>query len=51
VDQINDMIVQFRRTILAGVACPALALHLSTPSNVVSLHAKGEGRGDTGRAL
>jgi len=51
VEQIIDMIVQFRRTILAGIACPALALHLSTPSNVVSLHAKGEGRGDTGRAL
>ena len=44
VDQVVDLIVQFRRTILNGVACPALALYPGTTTNIAGLHAEAEGR-------
>lgn len=50
VEQIIDLIVQFRRTILTGVSCPSLALQLAASSNVVSLHSRTEARGES-RAL
>ena len=46
VDQVIDMIVQFRRTILAGVTCPALALHPSATTGVAGLHGKPENRAE-----
>jgi len=50
-EQIIHLIVQFRRAILTGMECPALALHTGTTSSVSSLHARPEGRSEPGREL
>jgi flagellar protein FlbD len=42
VEQVIEMIVQFRRTILTGLACPALGLPLGTTTNLAGLQAKSE---------
>jgi len=49
VDEIIDLIVRFRRTILTGLECPALALHQGTNANAVKFHAKSEGHHELGR--
>jgi flagellar protein FlbD len=51
VEQIIDLIVQFRRTILTGAPCPALALHGGTSSHAARMHGRSEGRAAGGRTL
>lgn len=51
VEQIIDLIVQFRRMILTGMECPALAVHMGTASNVTTFHAKPDGHNELGRGL
>ena len=51
VEQIITLIVEFRRNILTGIACPALAALLGTSANPVSLYSKAEVRSEPGRGL
>ena len=50
-EQIIDLIVQFRRLILTGIPCPALASHVEANSAVRRASYKMEDRPEIGRAL
>ena len=51
VEQIIEMIIQFRRSVLAGLACPAMGLYLASSSSIPGMNQKTENISEPGRPL
>jgi flagellar protein FlbD len=51
VEQIIDLIVQFRRSVMQGISCPALGLYLASTGTPRGPYQKSDGLTDSGRAL
>ncbi len=51
VEQIIDLIVQFRRSVMQGLACPALGLYLESTATPRGPYPKPEGIPEPGRTL
>jgi flagellar protein FlbD len=51
VEQIIDLVIHFRRSVLEGVSCPAIGLRLATNTAVPGLNRKLEGHCEPGRSL
>ena len=51
VEQIIEMIVQFRRSVLAGLACPAMGIHFAASSSGSGQNQKADGYSEPARSL
>jgi flagellar protein FlbD len=51
VEQIIDLIVQFRRSVMQGLTCPALGLYLASTATPRVPYPKSDGIPESGRAL